>query len=196
MLHWMRRLQAPRRFRLAALSLVLLCSACSGGTVGTVAASQSAEETDMAGFELQSPSFVEGGSIPIKHSCDGQDVSPALVWEGAPASTAALALIVDDPDARGFIHWVAYNIAGDPAGGLPEGAGAASAPPQGRNDFGRIGWGGPCPPGGTHHYRFTLYALSAPLTLSGTPSASDVRGALARVLLGHTTLTATYTRKK
>jgi Raf kinase inhibitor-like YbhB/YbcL family protein len=150
----------------------------------------------MAGFELKSPSFVEGGSIPIKHSCDGQDVSPALVWEGAPASTAALALIVDDPDARGFIHWVAYNISGGAAGGLPEGAGSASAPPQGRNDFGRARWGGPCPPSGTHHYRFTLYALSAPLTLSGTPSASEVRGALARVLLGHTTLTATYTRQK
>ena len=138
----------------------------------------------MAGFVLESPTFVEGGAIPVKNTCDGQDVSPALVWE------------VDDPDARGFIHWVAYNIAGGSTGGLPEGAGAASAPPQGRNDFGRVGWGGPCPPGGTHHYRFTLYALSAPLTLSGSPSAGDVRGALARVLLGHTTMTATYTRKK
>ena len=192
----MRELQAPRRVRMAALSLALSCAACAGGAVPTAPASQSEEETDMAGFELESPSFVEGGSIPIKHSCDGQDVSPALVWEGAPVSTAALALIVDDPDARGFIHWVAYNIAGGSTGGLPEGAGSASAPPQGRNDFGRAGWGGPCPPGGTHHYRFTLYALSAPLALSGTPSASEVRGALARVLLGHTTLTGTYTRHR
>ena len=156
MLRRMRELQAPRRVRMAALSLALSCAACAGGAVTTAPASQSEEETDMAGFELESPSFVEGGSIPIKHSCDGQDVSPALVWEGAPASTAALALIVDDPDARGFIHWVAYNIAGGSTGGLPEGAGSASAPPQGRNDFGRAGWGGPCPPGGTHHYRFTL----------------------------------------
>jgi Raf kinase inhibitor-like YbhB/YbcL family protein len=150
----------------------------------------------MAGFVLKSPSFAEGGQIPIKHSCDGRDVSPALVWEDAPAATVALALIVDDPDARGFVHWVAYNIAGGPTGGLPEGAGSASAPPQGRNDFGRVGWGGPCPPGGTHRYRFTLYALSSALTLSGTPSASEVRGAAARVLLGNTTLTATYTRAK
>jgi Raf kinase inhibitor-like YbhB/YbcL family protein len=196
MLSQLRELQAPRRVRLAALSLALASAACSGGAVTTAPASQSVEETDMAGFELKSPSFVEGGPIPIKYSCDGQDVSPALVWEGAPASTAALALIVDDPDARGFIHWVAYNIAGGPSGGLAEGAGSAVLPPQGRNDFGRSGWGGPCPPGGTHRYRFTLYALSAPLTLSGTPSASEVRGALARVLLGHTTLTATYTRRK
>ncbi len=192
----MRDLLPPRRARLVLVPLVLACAACSGGAVTPAPSSQTAEETDMAGFELKSPSFVEGGPIPIKHSCDGQDVSPALIWEGAPASTAALALIVDDPDARGFIHWVAYNIAGGPAGGLPEGAGAASAPPQGRNDFGRTGWGGPCPPGGTHRYRFTLYALSAPLTLSGTPSASEVRGALARVLLGHTILTGTYTRRK
>ena len=150
----------------------------------------------MPGFVLKSPGFAEGGQIPIKHSCDGRDVSPALVWEDAPAATAALALIVDDPDARGFVHWGAYNIAGGPTGGLPEGAGSASAPPQGRNDFGRVGWGGPCPPGGTHRYRFTLYALSSALTLSGTPSASEVRGAAARVLLGNTTLTATYTRAK
>jgi len=150
----------------------------------------------MSEFVLESPSFVEGGSIPIKHSCDGQDVSPALVWEGAPAATAAFALIVDDPDARGFIHWVVYNVGGGPAGGLPDGAGSSKAPPQGRNDFGRVGWGGPCPPGGTHHYRFTLYALSAPLPLSCTPTSGEVRGALARVLLGYTTLTATYTRKR
>jgi len=192
----MRQLRKHCRAGRVTLSLVLLCAACSGSAVAPAPASQSGEEPDMAGFVLESPSFVEGGPIPIRHSCDGQDVSPALVWEGAPASTAALALIVDDPDARGFIHWVVYNIAGGPTGGLPEGAGSAVVPPQGRNDFGRAGWGGPCPPSGTHRYRFTLYALSVPLTLSGTPSAGDVRGALARVLLGHTTLTGTYTRRR
>ena len=150
----------------------------------------------MAGFVLSSPSFVEGGAIPIKYSCDGADVSPALIWEGAPESTQALALIVDDPDARGFIHWIVYNIPGGYSGGLPEGAGAAGVPPQGRNDFGGGGWGGPCPPGGTHHYRFTLYALSAPLGIAGAPTASEVRNAVSKALLGHTTLTATYTRRK
>jgi Raf kinase inhibitor-like YbhB/YbcL family protein len=177
-----------------ALALVAVVAACSSNAAAT--ASPSAEETDMAGFVLSSPSFVAGGTIPIKHTCDGSDVSPALAWEGAPASTAALALIVDDPDARGFIHWVVYNIPGSAAGGLPEGAGSAGKPPQGRNDFGRTGWGGPCPPGGTHHYRFTLYALSTQLPLSGTPSANDVRNALGQLLLGQTTLTATYTRQK
>ena len=176
------------------LALGVVVAGCSSSAAASVA--EPAKESDMAGFELKSPSFVEGGAIPIKYTCDGQNVSPALVWEGAPASTAALALIVDDPDARGFVHWVVYNIAGGQTGGLPEGAGQSAVPPQGRNDFGRAGWGGPCPPGGTHHYRFTLYALSAPLSLSDMASAADVRGALARVLLGHTTLIGTYARKK
>jgi Raf kinase inhibitor-like YbhB/YbcL family protein len=151
----------------------------------------------MAGFVLISPSFAEGGAIPIKHSCDGQDLSPALSWDGAPKGTAMFALIVDDTDAGGFIHWVAYNIAGGPGGGLAEGVPAAGPPQQGRNGFGRTGYGGPCPPSGTHSYRFTLYALSQPLPLHGTPGAGDVRSAMATgVLLGQTTLVGTYTRKK
>ena len=149
----------------------------------------------MSDFVLKSPSFVEGGAIPARHTCDGQDLSPALVWEGAPSGAISFALIVDDPDARGFIHWVVYNLTGGATGGLPEGVGS-SAPPEGLNNFGRVGYGGPCPPGGTHRYRFTLYALSAPLMLSGVPSASDIRLALEPVLLGQATLTATYTRRR
>ena len=72
----------------------------------------------MPGFTLSSPSFTEGGAIPVKHSCDGQSISPALAWQGQPVGTAAFALIVEDPDANGFVHWVAYNIVG--SGGLPE----------------------------------------------------------------------------
>jgi hypothetical protein len=149
----------------------------------------------MPGFELHSPSFAEGGAIPNRHSCDGQDISPALFWEGAPAGSVAFALIVDDPDARGFIHWVVFNIAGGVTGGLPEGA-TTGAPQEGLNNFGRIGYGGPCPPGGTHHYRFTLYALSAPLVIKGVPSASDLRQALEPFLLGQATLTGTFARRR
>ena len=149
----------------------------------------------MAGFALTSPSFVEGGQIPVRHSCDGQDLSPALSWHDGPPTTAAYALIVEDPDARGFVHWVVFDIPGGESGTLPEGIGAADRPPQGRNDFGRTGWGGPCPPGGTHHYRFTLLALSGKLGLAGTPSAQDVRAAAAGLTLGQTVLTGTYTRR-
>jgi Raf kinase inhibitor-like YbhB/YbcL family protein len=149
----------------------------------------------MAGFALSSPSFAEGGAIPARHTCDGDDLSPALSWQGAPHGVVAFALVVDDPDARGFIHWVVYDIVGGPDGSLPEGLRPGAAPAQGRNDFGRTGYGGPCPPGGTHHYRFTLWALSSGLGLSGTPSASDVRAAVTTRSLGQTVLTGTYARR-
>ena len=148
----------------------------------------------MAGFVLTSPSFSEGGSIPSRFSCDGSDVSPALAWQGVPQGTAAFALVVDDPDARGFVHWVVFDIPGSTAS-LPEGVRATDTPPQGANDFGRVGWGGPCPPSGTHHYRFTLWALSARLGLSGTPTAAQVRASVSGRILAQTTLTATYTRR-
>jgi hypothetical protein len=169
-----------------------------GDIVGglSFSAVDSVRETAMAGFVLTSPSFDEGGAIPIRHSCDGADVSPALHWEGAPQGTVSFALIVDDPDARGFIHWVVYDLPGGGSGSLREGVRAIGGPLQGRNDFGRTGWGGPCPPSGTHRYRFTLWALSSRLGLTGTPSAAQVRTVLTTRILGQTGLTGTYTRQK
>jgi Raf kinase inhibitor-like YbhB/YbcL family protein len=146
-------------------------------------------------FTLTSTDFENRGAIPRKFSCDGEDVSPALEWEGAPDGTGAFALIVDDPDARGFVHWVVFDMTGTQSGGLAEAVSASpDAPTQGRNGFGKIGWGGPCPPSGTHHYRFTLLALDAPLGLTGTPSADDIRQAAGGHTLAEATLTATYTR--
>ena len=116
------------------------------------------------GFRLTSPDVAEGGTIPRRFTCDGEDVSPALEWAGAPDGTAALVLMVDDPDARGFVHWIVLDMAATASGGLPEGASTSpDAPRQGRNDFGRIGYGGPCPPPGEgpHHYAFTVTALDA-----------------------------------
>ncbi len=150
----------------------------------------------MAGFVLSSPSVAEGGTIPVRQSCDGADLSPALTWQGAPQGTVSFALIVDDLDAHGFIHWVAFDIPGGPGGSLPEGVKPTDGPPQGRNDFGQSGYGGPCPPSGTHRYRFTLLALSSRIGLPGTPSAAQVRTALTTKILGQTTLTATYTRQR
>ena len=149
----------------------------------------------MAGFVLTSPSFAEGGAIPVKFACDGSDLSPALAWSGAPADTAAFALIVDDPDASGWVHWVVFDLPGGTSGSLPEGV-TASLPSQGSTSFGRTGYGGPCPPSGTHHYLFTLYALSAPLGLTGTPTAAEVRSAVPSKLLAQTTLTGLYTRQR
>jgi Raf kinase inhibitor-like YbhB/YbcL family protein len=146
-------------------------------------------------FSLTSTAFDEGGSIPREFSCDGEDVSPPLSWTGVPEGTGALVLVVDDPDARGFIHWIVLDL---PAanGELPRGvAPTAASPQQGRNGFGRVGWGGPCPPSGTHHYRLTLTAVAAPLGLDGDPSGDAVASALASsTVIAQVTLTGTYRR--
>ena len=145
-------------------------------------------------FILTSPAFHDGGAIPSRFTCDGADHSPPLAWSAAPAGTAAFALLVSDPDARGFVHWVATDIPGSTAS-LAEGAsGSGRAGREGSNDFGRSGWAGPCPPSGTHRYVFELYALSAPLALPGTPTAAAVRAVLAGRVLGQARLTGTYRR--
>jgi len=144
-------------------------------------------------FTVSSPAFQQGASIPTDYSCDGADKQLPVAWEGAPAGTAELALIMDDPDARGFVHWVVAGIpasASTLAEALPAGAAA------GRNDFGNVGYGGPCPPSGTHRYVVTLYALSAPLGLPGAPTAASVRSAAAGKTLGTATLSGTYTRRR
>ncbi len=147
-------------------------------------------------FRLSAAAFVAGGAIPRAYTCDGADESPALAWSGAPAGTAALVLLVEDPDARNFVHWIVLDLPGAAAGSLPRAvASGAATPRQGRNDFGRVGWGGPCPPSGTHHYRFTLSALGAPLGLSGHPNGTEVRAALGKAsVLGRAILEATYKR--
>ena len=144
-------------------------------------------------MNLTSPAFSEGADIPHKYSCDGGDVSPPLAWASVPTDAQALVLIVDDPDAGGFVHWVAFDIPATTAE-LPEGASSSdTALHQGTNSFGKAGYGGPCPPSGTHHYRFTLYALAAPLGLSGHPDGAAVKQALARAkVIGKTTLIGTY----
>lgn len=109
-------------------------------------------------MRLTSDAFEDGGTIPRRHTCDGEDVSPPLAWEGAPDWTESLALVVHDPDApRGdWVHWVIYDIPGR-FDGLPEHVGTSKRlddlgqAAQGKNDFGRMGWGGPCPPPGKPH---------------------------------------------
>lgn len=126
-------------------------------------------------IELGSPSFGPGESIPVQHTADGQNLSPALTWGDLPSGTRSLALLCEDPDAPfpPFVHWLVADIAPDLGTGLPQGVAPGVMPRelpgavQGRNGFGRIGYGGPEPPRGdeSHHYQFTLYALDAPLRL-------------------------------
>jgi len=149
---------------------------------------------------VSSPVFQEGGKIPTKYTCDGQDVSPALSWGEPPADTRSFVLIVDDPDAPGgvFTHWVLLNL---PAGSreLPEAVPAKAQLPngsvQGKNDFGKIGYGGPCPPSGRpHRYRFTLYALDKALDLKAGASKTKVIGAMQGHILAQGQLTGMYQR--
>lgn len=140
----------------------------------------------MAEFTLASEAFVHGGEIPRRHTCEGEDISPALSWSDQPPGTRALALIVDDPDApKGtFTHRVAWNI--DPmAGGLGEGE---SAPAEGRNDFGTAGWSGPCPPPGhgPHRYFFRLHALDAEVRVGFGAGRRELEQAIG----GHVLMTA------
>ena len=114
---------------------------------------------------------------------------------GAPDGTQAMVLTVIDPDARDFVHWLVYDMTGTPSGGLPLGVSASpDAPPQGTNSFGKRGYGGPCPPSGTHHYRFTLSALDSVLELTGAPRIDALQAAMAGHVLAETTLTGTYRR--
>ncbi len=152
------------------------------------------------GFELKSPAFGYGATIPVRYTCDGEDRSPPLAWEGAPAGTAAFLLYVFDPDAPvgTFIHWVAYDI---PASRreLPEGVPKAATAldfRQAQNDFRRLGYGGPCPPRGhgRHRYFFRLYALRRPLGLPPGRPAREVLEAAEGEALGTAEWMGVYAR--
>lgn len=144
-------------------------------------------------LSLTTAAFDAGGSIPARHTCDGEDVSPPLAWNGLPEGTASLALLVDDPDAPGgtFTHWLAWGI--DPAAGtLAEGA---SPPGEGLNGFGEVGYRGPCPPrGGPHRYVFRLYALDAPAGLLRGADLAAFQAALVGRVIGTVELVGTYGR--
>lgn len=146
-------------------------------------------------FSLSSTAFKEGGPIPRRFTCDAENVSPDLTWEGAPDGAKSLVLVVIDPDARDFVHWLVYGITASPTGGLPLGVAASpDAPLQGTNSFGKRGYGGPCPPSGTHHYRFTLSALDRVPELTGAPRIDAIKAAMAGHVLAEATLTGTYHR--
>ena len=147
-----------------------------------------------AAFALTTSAFEPNGPIPRHFGCDGDGISPPLAWSGVPSGTVELALLVDDPDARGFVHWVAAGLPPTSAG-LDEGAtGSDAVPVEGRNGAGRNGWTPPCPPSGTHHYRFTLYAVSHALGLTDGVTADDLRAAVKDVTVGTAQLVGTYAK--
>jgi Raf kinase inhibitor-like YbhB/YbcL family protein len=148
---------------------------------------------------ITSSAFSEGGMIPRQYSCDGPDISPDLSWQGVPEGSRSLALICDDPDAPvgTWVHWVLFNI---PA--AEKGLAAQIAPDatlsngalHGTNDFRRLGYGGPCPPRGTHRYYFKLYALDAVLSLDAGATKAQVEAAMAGHILAQAHLMGKYKR--
>jgi Raf kinase inhibitor-like YbhB/YbcL family protein len=153
-------------------------------------------------FTITSTAFADGTNIPVKYSCNGQNISPPLNWSGIPAGTASLALIMDDPDAV-YTHWVVFNLPPD-EGGLPEAVPKdeelANGALQGKLGSGGIGYPtgyfGPCPPkGSAHHYRFTLYALDNTLDVSAGASKDQVLQAMEGHILGQTQLVGIYQRQ-
>lgn len=145
-----------------------------------------------APFILSSTAFADGGEIPRKYTCDGPDRSPPLSWVGAPTGTAAFAIVVDDPDANGWVHWVAFDIPGATTV-LTEGASGTGGFNEGGTTWGSLGWRGPCPPSGTHRYAFELFALDRALGLGGA-TADELRRAMKGHVLGSAKLLGRYRR--
>lgn len=174
---------------------VPLATATAGQSAGPTAA-PAATVAAQGGVTLQltSTAFADGGTIPKKYTCDGSSTSPALKWSGAPANTASFALIVDDPDAPSgtFTHWVAFDI---PANQAEIAQGAQTAGKAGQNSARRNGYTGPCPPSGSHHYVFKLFALDvASLGLSEGATKAQVTGAMQGHILAQGQLIGLYGR--
>lgn len=155
-------------------------------------------------FTLASAAFEHLQEIPTRHTCEGDDISPALEWSGAPEGTQSYALIVDDPDAPDpaaprmtYVHWVVYNIPASESG-LPEavGDGLPQGAREGVNDWNRAGYGGPCPPIGRHRYFHKLYALDIVLADLGSPTKPELEQAMEPHVLGIAELVGTYEKGK
>jgi len=148
---------------------------------------------------LESPAFIEGGAIPSICGYRKGNVSPSLSWSLPPSGTRSFALLVEDPDARGWVHWIAWNIPYT-AHGVPEGVPKSAKLPdgtrQGTNDFGEIGYGGPCPPSGVHRYTFRLMALDTLLDLAPGAERYELTKAIDGHVLEETRLTGTYRSDK
>ncbi len=174
------------------LLLFLLFASCLGKT--------EKEVITMEKLVVSAEGFKEGETIPEEYTCDGANVSPAISWSRVPAGTKSIALISDDPDAPGrtFVHWVIYNIPAEKQG-LPKNIEKkdrlADGSLQGRTDFGRIGYGGPCPPPGRpHRYFFKVYALSKKLDLSPGATKAQLEKAMEGSILSQGELMGKYGR--
>jgi Raf kinase inhibitor-like YbhB/YbcL family protein len=150
-------------------------------------------------FQLTSNGFKEGQPIPRQYTCDGVNVSPALEWTGVPKTAKTITIIADDPDAPSgtFTHWILYNLPSETMGmveNVPATESLKAGGQQGENDFDKIGYGGPCPPSGTHRYFFKIFALDFDLPLKAGAKKAEVEQAMEGHIVGQAQLIGTYKR--
>jgi Raf kinase inhibitor-like YbhB/YbcL family protein len=151
------------------------------------------------GITITSTAFTEGGMIPRQYTCDGEDISPPLAWTGVPDGTKSLALICDDPDAPvgTWVHWVLFSMppsAKELGAKVPPKEILENGAKQGINDFRRIRYNGPCPPGGTHRYVFKFYALDTQIALDAGSTKTQLLKAMEGHILAEGQLTGKYSR--
>lgn len=184
--------------RLWCIPVLLVLASCSSRNAETAPVERAAKMT----VQVTSTAFKDGGSVPSKYTCDGQNVSPPLAWNTIPEGTKSIALIADDPDApKGtWVHWVVYGLPPS-LRNLPENVPASetvlgNGGRQGTTDFGKIGYGGPCPPSGTHRYFFKVYALDIDLHENPGLTKAQLLKAIEGHVLAEGQLMGKYARKQ
>ena len=189
---------------LLSMGFSLVIAGCNGdstalkpdtkATEGKTSENEAKNQEKEVSMEITSDAFEDGGQIPSKYTCDGEDISPPLTISDVPESAACLSLVMDDPDAPGqtFDHWIVWNIAPDTErvkeGEEPEGV-------HGENDFGNLKYGGPCPPSGTHGYRFKIYALDQNLDLPEGSKKEELEEAMQGHVLAQDLLLGYYSQE-
>jgi Raf kinase inhibitor-like YbhB/YbcL family protein len=148
------------------------------------------------GMKLTSTAFANSEAIPVRFSCQGEKINPPLAISGVPEGVGSLALVVDDPDAPGgtFDHWVMWNLPADTPG-IPENWSPEPGVSVGANGMGQAEWFPPCPPNGTHHYHFKLYALDSKLSLATGAAKARLEQAMEGHVVAQTELVGTYTKQ-
>jgi Raf kinase inhibitor-like YbhB/YbcL family protein len=179
--------------------LSLALSSCTSQTPSAGSSVPSPMPPSSTSLQVASASFKEGQLIPRQYTCDGVNISPPLEWSGVPKSAKTIALVADDPDAPGgtWVHWVFYNLPAANIGlveNLPADESLKAGGFQGKNDFGKIGYGGPCPPSGTHHYYFKVYAVDSKLSLKAGATKAELLKAMEGHIVGQGQLVGTYAR--
>src|SRR5256886_8749406 len=187
------------RFTVVGLLLLLIGCASPAPPAKRQLENVNLPQTAQPAMQVTSTAFKEGQAIPRQYTCDGVNVSPPLEWTGVPKTAKTIAIIADDPDAPAgtWVHWVVYNLPAENIGlveNLPPTENLKAGGFQGKNDFGKIGYGGPCPPSGTHRYFFKTYAPDAELPLKGGATKAEIEDAMQGPIIAPGQLTGNFIR--